>query len=143
MSSKNGNLKDRFNLGTEHTSDALDDTDIRPEDYQAFKTDPQVKPSNALIDFWLRGGNQRAFSYSHLYDIDFNPSSGMKLTFSEHYVTIKGHGLDKLYRGLKRHRIVYVWEADSPSQLLADEEEAQVTSIEIKPRFEPTDTPPA
>ena len=135
MKSTNGSLKDRYNLGTDIPADTFDDADLRPQAYRAFRTDPQARPSNALIDFWMKDGNRRALSYSHLYDIAFDPSLGMELTFSEHTVTIKGYALEELYRGLKRHRIVYVWEADAPSALLSDENEPRVTSIQIQPRF--------
>ena len=42
--------------------------------------------------------------------------------------------VEELYRALKRHRIVFVWEADQPTARLTDEEEAVVTSIIIRAR---------
>lgn len=115
------------------------DLDVRPEHYKAFAVDDQVRPSNALIDFWFASGNQRAISYNHLYDVAWNRSEGLVLTFSDHKVTLRGHGLEALYRGLKRHRIVYVWEASSQEAITAADNQPVVTAIDIQPRTSPVE----
>lgn len=115
------------------------DVDDRPEEYKAFAIDDQVRPTNALIDFWLANGDQRAISYNHLYDVAWNRSEGLELTFSDHKVVVRGHALEGLYRGLKRHRIVYVWEAAKQEAMAAAEGQPVVTRIEIQPRTLPTD----
>ena len=133
-------LQEKFNLGIKGTGEAIDtDLDTRPEDYTAFRIDPQVHPSNALIDFWQSDGNQRAIAYTHLYDNAWNRSAGMVLTFSEHQVSIQGTNLEQLYRALKRHRIVFVWEASSQEAISIAEGEAVVRSIVIGPRQQPVD----
>lgn len=131
-------LKEKYNLGFDAESPESEfNVDLRPDDYRAFGMDSQVRPSNALIDFWFSNGNQRAISYNHLYDIQYNRSEGLTLTFSEHSVTITGHCLDDLYRGLKRHRIVFVWEAGSQEELVAADDQPVVTKIDIQLRQPP------
>ena len=114
----------------------LDDLDIRPEDYRAYALDRQARPSNAMLDFWLSNGNQKAIAYTHLYDVDFDPSTGLVLTFSEHVVVVAGRNLDELYRGLKRHRVIYLWEADPPTVKLSTMGEPVITQISIQSRRE-------
>ena len=112
------------------------DLDIRPKDYRAFAVDSQVRPSNAMIDFWLASGNQRAIAYTHLYDVEYDPSQGLVLSFSDHVVHISGRFLSELYRGLKRHRIVYVWEADPPTVRLTPPKTPVISEIKIQSRRE-------
>jgi len=131
-----GRLLDRFDVGTAQGKALIDDYDVRPDKYQAFRTDPQARPSVAMLDFWFSDGNQRAIAYTHLYDIAYNVSEGLELTFSGHVVTIRGYGLNDLYRGLKRHRIVFIWEADTPTTRIVGEQEPVVTKILIQPRQE-------
>ena len=128
-------LTEKYNLGIE-PSDKNEgfDLDARPVDYVAYRIDPQTRPSNALLDFWQSDGDQRSFAYSHLYDVEFRRSEGILITFSEHQVIVRGHRLDKLYQGLKRHRIIFVWEASSQEALTAEEDASIVTDIDIRLR---------
>ena len=112
-----------------HTAD--DDLDTRTDDYQAFRVDPQVRPSNALLDFWFANGDQRAISYNHLYDVEFTPPQ-LVLTFSQHQIEIEGEHLLDLYNNLKRHRIVYIWEADHTEANQASNDEPVVRSIKVR-----------
>ena len=116
---------------------ALDD---RPKDYKAFSLDMQLRPSNALIDFWMADGDQHAIAYNHLYDVQWQRSDGLLLNFSDHRLTINGHRLDRLYRGLKRHRVIFIWAATEQEARLAGEEAELVTDISIQPRHPSIDT---
>lgn len=129
-------LLDKFDLGSFHGKLLLEDHDRRPDTYLAFGIDPDSRPVNAMLDLWFRDGNQRALAYTHLYDIAYNASEGLELTFSGHVVTVLGHGLLDLYRGLKRHRIAYIWEADSPTARIVGEQEPLVTNIALRARQE-------
>lgn len=131
-------LTEKYNLGAD-TSDTAEDFELddRPSDYVAFRIDPQPRPSNALLDFWKNDGDQRSFAYSHLYDVEFRRSEGLILTFSEHQVAVQGYRLEKLYQGLKRHRVVFVWEASSQEALTAEEDAPVVAEITIRPRQQP------
>lgn len=108
--------------------------DVRPEEYKAFAIDDQVRPSNALIDFWFANGDQHAIAYSHLYHVAWKRSEGLTLYFSDHEVTIRGHGLEALYRGLKRHRVVYIWEATKQEAMAAADDQPVVSSMDVQPR---------
>ncbi|MCA9216798.1 MAG: hypothetical protein KDB27_27200 [Planctomycetales bacterium] len=112
--------------------DGLDEQDLRPENYKAFGIDSQVRPSNAMIDFWLVDGSEKAFAYTHLYDAAYDPSSGIILNFSGHRVTLLGRKLHELYRAIKRHRVVYVWEADPPTTRLTPPGTPVITRIVIE-----------
>ena len=59
----------------------------------------------------------------------------MVLTFSQHRISIKGWGLHELYRQLKRHRIVYIWEADKKQEEFASDDQPTVTTIKIDDLF--------
>lgn len=129
------NLSDVYNLRNGSKPQPEDEQlDTRPESYRAFRTDPQARPSNALLDLWFESGNQRAISYSHLYDVQFDRSTGLVLAFSEHEVVVEGHCLDQLYRDLKRHRVVYIWEASEQDSNLATDSQPLVTGITVRSR---------
>ena len=133
-------LTDKYRLGID--PELGDDIDLRPSAYVAYRIDPQERPANAMLDLWFHNGNQRAIAYMHLYAIEFEPSQGMRLTFSEHLVTIRGYRLNELYRYLKRQRIAFIWEATPPEKLLAQSQPC-ITAIVVKPRFEnPSSLPP-
>lgn len=50
-------------------------------------------------------GTCDGFAYAHLYTLDFDPSVGIVLRFSQHRVVIRGRNLDELYRYLTLHRV--------------------------------------
>ena len=114
----------------------FEELDIKPKDYRPYAVDSQVRPSNAMIDFWLASGNQRAIAYTHLYDVEYDPSKGLVLSFSDHVITVAGRMLGELYRGLKRHRIVYIWEADPPTVRLTPPKLPVITEVVIQNRRE-------
>ncbi|MCA9217421.1 MAG: hypothetical protein KDB27_30340 [Planctomycetales bacterium] len=131
-------LIEKYNLGSESTDGREDfELDDRPVDYVAYRIDPQARPANALLDFWKSDGDQRSFAYSHLYDVEFKRSEGIILTFSEHQITVRGRRLDKIYQGLKRHRVVFVWEASTQEEFTAEEEATIVSEIDIRLRPQP------
>lgn len=136
MNHDDTSLMSKFGLVQGGSEKDLDELDIRPADYRAYAIDSQVRPSNAMIDFWFASGNQRAMAYTHLYDVEYDPSKGIVLSFSEHVVYVNGRLLSKLYRGLKRHRIVYIWEADPPTARLVESNTPVVTKIVLKHRRE-------
>lgn len=84
-----------------------------------------------VIDF---DGNRKAFAYSHLYRVDFNPSTGLQLEFSEHQVTFTGSRLSELYQQLKRHRVTYIAVADYTAVKLANPKDSVVTGVVIRSR---------
>ena len=87
-----------------------------------------------LIDFISKDGNHRAFAYSHLYDITFDPSTGIELHFSDHTVTLSGRRLAECYGQLLRQRVVFICEADHAASNLADASEPVITRIAIADR---------
>jgi len=128
--------KKKFSVVSEDSTDE-EKLDAKPESYEAFRVDSQVRPSNALLDFWKSNGSQRAIAYNHLYDIAFSSKEGLVLTFSEHIITLKGHCLkNRLYDQLKRHRVVWIWEALPQEAKLAGDTDTVVTEIKIEPRFQ-------
>ena len=129
-------LLDKFDVGITPSKGVLEGHDLRPDEYQAFRIDPEARPCSAMLDLWFCDGNQRAFAYTHLYEIAYNASEGLELTFSGHVVTVCGYRLHDLYRGLKRYRIAFIWEADTPTTRTVGDQEPVVTKITIGPRQE-------
>ena len=105
--------------------------DIRPESYDAFRIDPQLRPSNLMLDLWFKNGNQHCLAYNHLYGVELEPSIGMILTFSQHRVEVEGHHLLELYNALKRSRVVYIWEADHIEANQAADDQPVVTRLQV------------
>lgn len=112
-----------------------DELDILPDEYEAYNIERQPRSCFALLDFCLSNGDHQAIAYNHLYDITFNRSEGLVLTFSEHVVQIKGRRLEDLYRQLKRHRVIWVWEAGPQEDKLANAKDSVITKITITERF--------
>jgi len=127
-------LTEIFNLRSAKTAPEEEPGDLRPETYQAFRTDPQVRPSHAMLDLWYRNGDQEAVEYNHFYKVHYKRSLGIIITLSEDVVTIEGHGLDRLHSDLKRHRVIFIWEASEQDAALAGDHQPVITKIEIKPR---------
>lgn len=75
-----------------------------------------TKPQLTLV-FRRVTGTCHAFAYAHLYTLDYDPSVGVVLQFTQHRVTIAGRNLDDLFRYLCLHRVQTVQEFDA---LLAD-----------------------
>lgn len=125
------------------------------------QTDPSVnshteqsdtEESDNLASFgWLRGirdralmlelrkkdGNILAFGYNWLERVDFDPSTGIKLSYPGHLIIIRGQYLNsesstgiKLFEGLTRHKVVWIQEANRAHRLRATDQHPQVECIE-------------
>lgn len=111
------NIVDRISSNTSPEIDVYDEEGP----YQAFGVSRRAFGGESLIDFITRDGNHHALTYSHLYDITFNPSTGIEISFSDHVVTLKGRCLKQGYEQLLRQRIVWISEAiESQGRLLGD-----------------------
>lgn len=104
--------------------------------YQAFGISRRAFGGEPLIDFVSRSGNHHALTYSHLYDITFDPSSGIELQFTDHVVSLKGRCLKEGYGQLLRQRVVWLSEAPATAERSAVPGEAVITEITIKPKHE-------
>lgn len=89
--------------------------------------------TNPQLTLVLRkaNGNCHAFSYAHLYSIEYDPSDGITLTFSQHQVRLCGRHLDDLFRYLCHHRVQRVNETEESFLESPDEQQPVVSRIAI------------
>ena len=100
------------------------------EAYSILSADRQQK---VMLELRFKTGNSRAFAYSYLVSIDFNPSSGIVLDFSGYEVAVSGRNLSSLFAGLVAQRVAVINEMDDLQAKATLENDATVvTSIEIK-----------
>lgn len=57
-------------------------------------------------------GDCQAFAYAHLYRLEYDPSAGIVLHFSQHRVALTGRHLGGLFRYLCDHRVQTVQQTD-------------------------------
>jgi len=57
-------------------------------------------------------GTAHAFAYAHLYALDYDPSVGIALHFTQHDVALAGRNLEALFRYLCSHRVQAIQELD-------------------------------
>lgn len=77
-----------------------------------------------------KDGNCKAFPYTSLLWVDYNPSKGMLLHFATHTVTVKGRNLGPLYAAVVRFDLPEITEVGE-KRTLAGEDETVVTSLHI------------
>jgi hypothetical protein len=90
-----------------------------------------------MVEFRKKDGTVRALAYAYLFEALYDPSEGITLNFTGQKVRIVGRNLDaearptvRLFRGLLRHRVIYVKEADQFDELAASDKETIVERIE-------------
>jgi hypothetical protein len=104
--------------------------------YLAFGVSRKAWGGEPMIDFVFRDGNHHGMSYARLDDMQFNPSRGIVLRFSDTHVTIVGRRLEAGYERLLAHRVVFVAEADHATQLAGGELATVVTNVVFASRRE-------
>ncbi|MFK7735152.1 MAG: hypothetical protein AB8B50_03935 [Pirellulaceae bacterium] len=130
-------LAEKFKLLPEQAAASDDDELFDEEGYVAFVKSRQASLRAEMLDLVFKNGNRRSFAYSHLYEVEFEPSDGViRLSFSEHIVELKGSTMLEGYRRLLLHRIVQVTEGDEPTQLLcAEAKQPYVSEISVCARI--------
>lgn len=109
-----------------------DELDLEEEtEYIAFAVNKQANQRAEMLDIVFKDGCRKAFSYSHLYRIDYDPQDGIELHFSEHIVRVQGMRLLRGYRRLLTYRVIKIEQADGPTSKLAANDEAIVTDLAI------------
>lgn len=79
------------------------------EAYSVLSADRQHK---LMVEFRFKTGNARAFAYSYLVSIEFDPSKEIRMDFSGYEVRIAGRNLNPLFAGLVAQRVAVVNEMD-------------------------------
>ncbi|MCA9178420.1 MAG: hypothetical protein KDB14_28360 [Planctomycetales bacterium] len=102
--------------------------------YQPFGISRRAWGGEPFVDFISKTGDHHAIAYTHLYDIAFNPSAGIVLQFSDHFVRIAGIGLADVYAQLLRQRVVFICEADHAAASIAEQGQTTVTRLSIEAR---------
>ena len=90
-----------------------------------------------MLELRKKDGNIMAFGYSWLERVEFDPSTGITLSYPSHQIMIRGQGLNsksstsiKLFEGLTRHKVVWIQEANRAQRLRTTEGHPQIESIE-------------
>jgi hypothetical protein len=100
-----------------------------PDAFSVISADRQHK---LMVEFRLKSNNARAFAYSYLVTIDFNPSDGIRMDFSGYEVKITGRNLHPLFAGLCAQRVAVVNEIDDlHAEATLAQDAPVVTRIEI------------
>ncbi|APZ93415.1 hypothetical protein [Fuerstiella marisgermanici] len=107
--------------------------------YRAIGISRKAWGGEPMINFIMRTGDHQAIAYNHLYRIQFDPSKGITLDFTNHKVVIQGRKLAEAYQKLAMQRVIFIAEADDATGRLADDDEPVVTSLQI---LEPTSETP-
>ncbi len=129
-------LAQKFNLhpGDREQAEIVDphEDDVEDAEYKAFAVSPQANQRAEMLDLVFKNGKRRGFEYSHLYDITFDPDTGIELHFSEHTVRIQGLRLLAGYKRLLGHRVIRIVEADSSTVRLLARDGTVVTSVSVR-----------
>ena len=83
-----------------------------------------------MLDCRPKTGKQWALSYSWLCEVEFDPSRGLVLNFTDVVVRFGGRNLRPLYELAIQHRLLWVAEAD-PIRDLSPENDPCVTEMII------------
>lgn len=111
------------------------DVDVFSEsEYRAFGVSRRAWGGEPMIDFIRRDGNRHSLPYARLDEIQFNPSKGIALRFSDYLVTLQGQRLAEGYQQLLAHRVVFVAEAGRADEMALADQEPVVTKLLIEAR---------
>jgi hypothetical protein len=98
-----------------------------------------VRERAVMLELRRRDGSVVALGYAWLERAEFDPSTGMTLSFTGKTVKLIGRNLNtevrplvRLFDGLCRHRVPWIQEADEPTALAADRQAIVVERIEIE-----------
>lgn len=99
---------------------------------RAYSVSSADRRQKAMLEFRFLSGNAKALAYSYLIGIDFDPSAGIVLDFSQYRVTVRGRNLGPLFENLAAQRVAFVRETDGlQAEATVAEGDTVVTRIEI------------
>lgn len=113
------------------------DLEDSQDDYGAFGFLRGVRDRALFLELRLKDGNIRAIGYAWIEGIDFDRSEGLLLHVAGQRIRIKGRNLDAevqpnitLLKGLTRHRVPYIQEADNAMAMKTSGQSILVESID-------------
>jgi hypothetical protein len=114
------------------------DTDFEgTEDFSAFGWLRGVRDRAVVLELRKKDGHILAITYSWIERFEFEPSEGITLHAGGQKILIRGRNLNaevrpnlRLFTGLCRHRVPWVFEADRPTQLKAAQAATVIEQIE-------------
>jgi len=102
-------------------------------DYKAFGLTETYNAFLPMLEIQFRTGDRSAFAYHTLGRAEFNPSTGITLTFSDLVVTLRGRALDALFVAIRQQQAVFVCEADRATRELVPPAVPLVESVTVDP----------
>lgn len=122
---------DRFR-GSARARLPVPDADPATDDeYTAFAFGRAGTRPQLMLVLRDKVGLRRAFAYTHLYDLAYDPDVGISLTFTKHTVRLTGRNLDTLFHYLTTHRASVVQETDAVHALVLPADAAVVTGLTV------------
>jgi hypothetical protein len=105
---------------------------VEPEvgGYQPYAVENYFGELVQTLTFRLKDGSQFAKPYHWLGEIEFDPSTGIRLRFSDTTITLSGRNLAPLFTLLCDYKVRWVLEADRPTALLVPESGTVIEAIE-------------
>jgi hypothetical protein len=102
------------------------------DEQEAFSTLSADRQQKVMLELRFQAGNARAFAYSYLVSLDFNPSEGIRMDFSGYEIRIAGRNLRPLFAGLVAQRVAFVVEMDDlHAEVTLPKDTPVVTGIEV------------
>lgn len=126
-------ILERAGIASEENSEA--DFFSEEDPYRAIGISRKAWGGEPMINFIMRTGDHQAIAYNHLYRVQFDPSKGLTLDFTNHSVAIQGRNLSDAYQKLAMQRVIFVAEADDATGRLAPDSEPMVTQLRITEKY--------
>jgi hypothetical protein len=106
------------------------------DDFHSFGWLRGIRERATMLELRKKSGEVVAIGYSWIERVEFNPTEGITLHVHGEKIRIKGRNLNaevrpevRLFRGIARHRVAWVQEADRPGRLNGDEMATMVDEI--------------
>jgi hypothetical protein len=106
------------------------------DDLGAFGWLPGVRDGAVMLELRKKNGNVLAVGYAMLDPIEFDPSEGVTLHSAGRKIRITGRNLNsevrpgvRLFRGITRHKVAWIQEADEPAAMQAGKGATVVEAI--------------
>ena len=100
------------------------------EDYLPYGLEAYYGEVINTLTFRLKDGNRFAKPYHLLHEFEYDPSTGIRLTYADGVITIGGRNLEPLFTLVCEYRVRWVLEATRSESLLALSADVLVEDIQ-------------
>ena len=107
--------------------------DPEPSVYQAFGGAAHFDALIPCLEFRLKGGGRLAKPYHWLGEVEYDPSAGLVLTFTDATIHVRGRNLAGLFTAVCEQQTRWVQEADRATVMRVADAEPVVEEVERRP----------